>query len=164
MKTILTIIVSCLSIHTMTSCAKNGVTPVKDAPARVNNGFATTFQRGDFVPDRCPLEPSNTRDLREMAMTLPVWESEISDGMKKWIYENSSTAVDTDTWTAPADGAQSAIRLKRLADSPDGSQRIELWIPPSKSGSYPQNMISWSSVLQRRDRGWLVESARTING
>jgi hypothetical protein len=133
-----------------------------NSPRRVNNGYATTFEKGDFVPDKRPLKSKDSRDLRELALTLPIWESE-SEGSTKWVYENSSAAVDVDHWTTPADGAQDPVKLKRLPEAANGAQRIEIWIPPSKVEPPPSN-TSWTSVLQRRDGGWLVETARTNSG
>jgi hypothetical protein len=128
------------------------------SPRRVNNEYAATFEKGDFVPDKRPLKSKDSRDLRELALTLPIWESE-SDEATKWVYVNSSAATDSDQWTTPADGAQSAVRLKRLPSSPTGAQRIEIWIPPSMLNSSPSS-VSWTSVVERKDGGWLVLSAR----
>lgn len=113
------------------------------------------------MPDRRSLKSKDSRDLRELALTLPIWESESEDSTK-WVYENSSAAVDADQWITPADGAQSPVKLKRLPEAANGAQRIELWIPPSKVEPPPRN-TSWTSVLRRQDEGWLVESARTNN-
>jgi hypothetical protein len=150
-----------LGVSALTACVGSGPEGGAVAASRVNTGFATTFQKGDFVPDRRPLKPEDSRDLREMAMTMPIWEGD-SEEFVQWVYESSSAAVDAETWTTPADGAQSAVRLRRLADSPGGAQRVALWIPPSLLDRYPRGM-SWSSVLQRQAGGWLVESAGTIH-
>ena len=146
----------------ITSCGLGSRDGDLRSPRHVNTGYATTFKKGDFVPDRRPLESKDSRDLRELALTLPIWESE-SDSSTRWVCENSSSAVDIDSWTTPADGAQSPVHLKRLPTSPTGAQRIEIWIPPSKVEPPPRN-TSWTSVLQRRDGGWLVETARTHSG
>lgn len=146
----------------LSSCGLESNKHQASVPRRVNMGFATTFEKGDFIPDRRPPKPRETKDLRELALTLPIWESE-SEGSTKWVYENSSAAVDVDHWTTPADGAQSSVKLKRLPEAANGAQRIEIWIPPSKVEPPPSN-TSWTSVLQRRDGGWLVETARTNSG
>ena len=125
-------------------------------------GYATTFERGDFVPDRRPLKSKDSRDLRELALTLPIWESESEDSTK-WVYENSSVATAANHWTTPADGAQSAVELKRLPVSPNGAQRLEIWVPPSKLNGSPGS-VSWTSIVERRNGGWLVQNARKDNG
>jgi hypothetical protein len=128
----------------------------------MNMGYATTFEKGDFIPDRRPLKSKDSRDLRELALTLPIWESE-SAASTKWVYENSCAATDADHWITPADGAQPAVEVKRLPDSSLGAQRLEIWVPPSKLNSSPRS-TSWTSTVERRDGGWLVLNARKNNG
>ncbi len=152
-------LVACLNLS---SCRLESNNHQASVPERVNTGYVTTFEKGDFVPDRRPLRSKHTRDLRELALTLPIWESE-SEGSTKWVYENSSVATDADHWTTPADGAQSAVKLKRLPVSPSGAQRLEIWVPPSKADGPPRS-VSWTSIVERRDGGWLVQSARKDNG
>lgn len=151
-----------VAVLALSSCGLESNNHEASAPRRVNTGYATTFANGDFIPDRRPLKPKDSRDLRELALTLPIWESE-SQNSTKWVYENSSAATYADHWTTPADGAQSAVELKRLPDSPNGEQRLEIWVPPSKLTSSPRS-VSWTSIVERRDGGWLVQSARKNNG
>lgn len=146
----------------LSSCGLESNNHEASALGRVNKGYATTFEKGDFIPDRRALKSKDSRDLRELALTLPIWESE-SDASTKWVYENSSAATDADRWTTPADGAQSAVRLKRVPSSPTGAQRIEIWIPPSMLNSSPSS-VSWTSVVERKDGGWLVLSAGKQKG
>ncbi len=146
----------------LSSCGLESNNHEARALGRVNKGYATTFEKGDFIPDRRPLKSKDSRDLRELALTLPIWESE-SDASTKWVYENSSAANDADRWTTPADGAQSAVVLKRLPVSPNGAQRLEIWVPPSKLNSSPRSS-SWTSIVERREGGWLVLNAGKDNG
>ena len=71
----------------LASCGPGSGNPEAGRPGRVNKGYATTLEKGDFVPDKRPPKSRDSRDLRELALTLPIWESD-SEESTKWVYEN----------------------------------------------------------------------------
>lgn len=114
------------------------------------------FTKGNFIPDVKPLSPGNEKDLREVAMSLPIWESDLKT-LESWIMENSKPGVGMEQWTNPADGAQSAVTIRRLATSKTGATRVAVDHPSLKiftpsGGSY----LPWSATLERRRGGWQV--------
>jgi hypothetical protein len=117
------------------------------------------FTKGNFIPDVKPLSPRNENDLREVAMSLPIWESDLKT-TERWVMENSKPGVGVDQWTNPADGAQSAVTIRRLADSGTGATRVavdhpSLMIFTPSGGRY----LPWSATLERRRGGWQVMDA-----
>lgn len=122
------------------------------------------FTEGNVIADVKPLRPEHTRDLREVALSLPIWESD-SEAAMEWVYKYSEDGIHVDEWTNPADGAQHAVTLKRLEDSAQGQLRVEVHHPslkiytPSGGIYYP-----WVAILERREGGWLVESAKKKEG
>jgi hypothetical protein len=122
------------------------------------------FRKGNFIADEKPLRPETTRDLREIALSLPVWEGGWEKS-EEWVCKNSENGMHVDKWTNPADGAQHAVTLTRLNVSPEGRTRIEVNHPtlkiftPSGGWYYP-----WIAVLERREGGWIVESANKAEG
>ncbi|MEK7953584.1 hypothetical protein [Luteolibacter soli] len=136
------------------SCALITKTPSASATKR-SHGHAITFQAGEFLPDRRPLKPEDNRDLREMALSLPIWDSKSEESVR-WVYQNSFPALKTNTWRTPTDGGQLPIQVKRLPDSWTGAQRIELWTPPSMAERSPRDR-GWTFILKRKKGGWLVE-------
>lgn len=114
------------------------------------------FTKGNFIPDVKPLSPSNENDLREVAMSLPIWESDLKT-TERWVMENSKPGVGVDQWTNPADGAQSAVTIRRLANSETGVTRVAVDHPSLKiSTPSGGRYLPWSATLQRRRGGWLV--------
>ncbi|MFC7338183.1 hypothetical protein ACFQY0_13395 [Haloferula chungangensis] len=116
------------------------------------------FRQGNFIPDEKPLKAEDTTDLREVALSLPIWESSWKSS-EEWVYMNSKDGRRVDQWTNPADGAQHAVTIKRLAKSSEGLTRVGVFHPSLKvftpdGGRYG----SWSAVLERRTGGWFVES------
>lgn len=117
------------------------------------------FTKGNFIPDVKPLSPRNENDLREVAMSLPIWEPDMKS-TEIWVMENSKPGVGVDQWTNPADGAQSAVTIRRLADSGTGATRVAVDHPSLKiftpsGGRY----LPWSATIERRRGGWLVVDA-----
>jgi hypothetical protein len=117
------------------------------------------FKQGNFIPDKKPLSIEDTRDLREVALSLPIWEGGWKES-EEWVYKYSEDGRRVDEWTNPADGAQHAVTIKRLKSSPEGRMRVEVHHPtlkiftPSGGRYYP-----WVAVLERREGGWFVEAA-----
>lgn len=117
------------------------------------------FTKGNFIPDVKPLSPRNENDLREVALSLPIWELDL-ETMESWVMEYSKPGVGVDRWTNPADGAQSPVTIRRLADSASGATRVAVYHPslmiftPS-GGRY----LPWSATLERHRGGWLVMDA-----
>ncbi|WP_411846648.1 hypothetical protein AAFN60_03455 [Roseibacillus persicicus] len=68
---------------------------------------------GDFIADERP--PHDEEDLRELLLTLPVWDIP-PERIVSWMDENGS--VTGDTLVVHGDGAQVMLRLRRL-DRPD---------------------------------------------
>lgn len=117
------------------------------------------FKQGSFIPDEKPLRAESTDDLREIALSLPIWEGGWKDS-EEWVYKVSKDGRGVDEWTNPADGAQHAVTLKRLKRSPEGRMRVEVHHPTLKiftpgGGRY----LPWVAVLERRKGGWFVEAA-----
>jgi hypothetical protein len=117
------------------------------------------FTKGNFIPDEKPLSPGNENDLREIAMSLPIWETDLKT-TEGWVMEYSKPGVGVDQWTTPADGAQSAVTIRRLADSGTGATRVAVDHPSLKiftpgGGRY----LPWSATLERRRGGWQVMDA-----
>ena len=114
------------------------------------------FTKGNFISDVKPLSPGNEDDLREVAMSLPIWETNLKS-LESWIMEHSEPGVGVDQWTNPADGAQSPVTLRRLAGSGTGATRVavdhpSLMIHTPSGGRYRP----WSATLERRPGGWQV--------
>ena len=73
------------------------------------------------------------------------------------VMEYSKPGVGVDKWTTPADGAQSAVTIRRLADSESGASRVAVDHPSLKiftpsGGRY----LPWSATLERGRGGWHV--------
>ena len=122
------------------------------------------FKKGNFIPDEKPLRAESTGDLREIALSLPIWEGGWKDS-EKWVYKYSKDGRRVDEWTNPADGAQHAVTIKRLKKSPEGQIRVEVHHPTLKiftpsGGRY----LPWVAVLERRKGGWFVEAADKKEG
>ena len=122
------------------------------------------FKQGNFIPDEKPLTPANTRDLREVALSLPIWEGGWEKS-EEWVYKYSKDGIRVDEWTNPADGAQHAVTINRLNNSPQGRTRVEVHHPTLKiftpnGGRYHP----WVAVLERRTGGWFVEAADKKEG
>ena len=117
------------------------------------------FEKGNFIPDEKPLSPEKGKDLREVALSLPIWESGWENA-ENWVMKYSEAGTLVDEWTNPADGAQHAVTVKRLKPSPEGRIRIEVHHPTLKIFT-PSGGIyhPWVAVLERRDGGWIVKSA-----
>ena len=137
------------------------------------DGMATTskdilrlgpFKQGNFIHDEKPLRDEDTRDLREVALSLPIWESSWKES-EEWIYKHSEEGRRADEWTNPADGAQHAVTIRRLKESPEGRTRVEVHHPylkiftPDGGRYYP-----WVAVLERGEGGWFVEDANKKEG
>ena len=114
-----------------------------------NSPHPENFKRGQVIQDERPLVPANSTDLRELAFTLPMLESQ--DDLS-WYYSSSDSAVSVDRWDLPHDGAQDPATLIRLPRHEDGSQQIELQYSPIPIGEVPTSF----SILKRIDGGWLV--------
>ena len=116
------------------------------------------FQVGEIVPDLRPIIPTDSTDLREFALALPILEVRTQETYD-WIYEESSSALTSQEWRLPADGAQAPVTIYRMSNTATGAQRIRVvaatWIPiPDRS----QNELS--AILERLDKGWRVVDSR----
>ncbi len=158
MKSISLLVVSSLLLFGFNSCSTHSRDTVQECTQ--NAIKIGPFKQGNFIPDEKPLEVRNSKDLREVALSLPIWEGPWKES-EKWVYQYSKNGLHVDQWTNPADGAQHAVTIKRLEKSPDGLMRIEVHHPvllvftPSGGQYYP-----WVAVLERRKGGWFVESAK----
>ena len=83
------------------------------------------FTKGNFIPDEKPLSSKNINDLREVALSIPVWESDWK-ASEEWVYKYSTSGSDVDEWTNPADGAQSAVTIRRMEKSQTGRMQIRV--------------------------------------
>ncbi|MBB5349882.1 hypothetical protein HNR46_000103 [Haloferula luteola] len=121
------------------------------------------FQKDAFIPDEKPLSQNISHDLREIALSLPIWDGGWINS-EQWIYKNSSSGIDSQEWAIPADGAQISYNLRRLHSSEDGAIRVELRRPSSKlftpsGGRY----LPWTAIIRRTSNGWIIESnSKTI--
>ncbi len=132
-----------------------GCSAPEERHTKIHQGDATSFEKGDFVPDVQPLSPSDSTDLREMALSLPILEV-----TREFVYKNSKPANEASSWDLPADGAQMQVKIKRLESSSSGAQRVQMTMGPSlKDPNLMDNPKMWVSELERAEGGWKVLSA-----
>ena len=131
-------------------------TPSSDTTANPHTGF----EGSTIVSDVRPLEPADSTDLREMALTLPILEDD-SEYNLSLIHKNSQAATSAKTWDLPTDGAQAPVRVERLPPSPQGAPRIKMTIGPTTVDPNPSDPTLSVSKLERVPKGWRVLSGTT---
>ena len=113
---------------------------------------------GNTIEDVRAVEPSDTTDLREFALSLPMVVRTRNDNGYKHVYNRSKAAPYANTWTMPGDGAQYPFKVRRSKPGINGEQRIEL-----EMGLYREShskLYIHIAKLERRDEGWFVIDAK----
>ena len=106
-----------------------------------------TGMEAPFIPDAKPLRNSKSTNLKELAETLPIFQSGDS---KTWVRSNSATEGE---WLTRIGDPNTPVRIKRLPSSPQGAQRIKVLVGPNTK-SKEQSPTVWVYELERVSGGW----------
>jgi len=148
----------------LSGCEFDRSSGTRPTSASGNTLMLGQFYKGNFIPDEKPLRAESIRDLREVALSLPIWEGGWQNS-EEWIYKRSENGIRVDKWTNPADGAQSSVTLTRLTVSPEGRLRVEVNHPALKIFTPSGGLYNpWVAVLERREGGWIVVAANKAGG
>jgi hypothetical protein len=115
---------------------------------------------GKTVKDLRPVKPSDSTDLREFALSLPIQESR-TESHFAFVYKHSEPAPDAKTWIHPADGAQYPAKITRLKPGDNGAQRIEVEMGLWRGA--PMTKYIHIAKLERREGGWQVLDGRLLS-
>ena len=138
--------------------ARPGYVEVAPPPAKVGKKHPEYWERmatGKELEDLRPVNPADTTDLRELALSLPIVETR-SEAAYQYFYGSSKAAPEAGSWTLPGDGAQYPAEIRRLRPGESGRVRIEvemgLWIDTVEHRHVAR--------LERRTGGWSVLEGR----
>lgn len=106
-----------------------------------------TGMEAPFIPDAKPLRNPKSTDLRDLAETLPIFNSGDS---KTWV--RNSNPQDGE-WLTRIGDPTTPVRIKRLPPGPSGAQRIKVMVGPSKT-SEENPPPTWVYDLERANGGW----------